>query len=347
MKALCLLALSLLTAVVVLSCSRPTVQVNAGPTHPPRLESDAAFMPDGFRLPVRRWEPEGSPVAVALTLHGFNDYSAAFQPLGATLAEHGILAVSYDQRGFGATDGRGIWPGAEHLIQDARIMLDLLREEHPDLPLYIIGKSMGGGVTLAGLARDPLPGVDGAVLIAPAVWARRTMPWYQRTALWLAARVAPGRKVTGRSLDLRPTDNIPMLREWGRDPLVIRETRIDAVYGLANLMDEALDASTQLRVPTLILYGAHDEIVPRRPTCRMLDRLPANGLWEFVLYPDGYHMLTRDLQGQRVIDDIAAWLLDRHGKLPSGLDSARQEQLEHFCGTGGAATGNHSEETTS
>lgn len=338
----CLL-LALLIATVP-ACGGPAIQEGGKVSQPPRLEPDAAHMPDGTRLPLRYWEPEGEPRALALALHGFNDYSGAFQPLGSTLAEHGILAVSYDQRSFGATEQRGIWPGEERLIDDARIMLRLLREERPELPVYIIGKSMGGGVTLAALAREPLLEADGAVLIAPAVWARRTMPWYQRMALWIGAKAAPGRTVTGRGLGIRPTDNMPMLREWSRDPLVIRETRIDAVYGLANLMDEALAASTRLPVPTLILYGANDEIVPQRPTCRMLAQLPENGLWDFVLYPDGYHMLTRDLQGQVVIDDIASWLLDRNGTLPSGLDSTAQRQLTSFCETGNAGNDNHSEE---
>lgn len=337
------LSAALLVAVVA-GCGGPAVQDGGAASQAPRLQADTAFMADGTRLPVRYWTPDDEPRAVALALHGFNDYGGAFEALGSTLAEQGILTVSYDQRGFGATEARGIWPGEQRLIEDARAMLALLREAHPEQPLYIIGKSMGGGVTLAALARDPLPEVDGAVLVAPAVWARRTMPWYQRTALWVGARVAPGRKVTGRSLGIRPTDNMPMLREWGRDPLVIRETRIDAVYGLANLMDTALAASTELRVPTLILYGANDEIVPRRPTCRMLQGLPDNGLWDLVLYPDGYHMLTRDLQGQVVIDDIAAWLLDRHGDLPSGLESTAEHQRAAFCETGGTPDDNDSEE---
>ncbi len=337
---------TVIMAAALASCGGPTVQDGGNVTQAPQLESGTARMADGTHLPIRYWEPEESPRAVALALHGFNDYGGAFDSLGRSLAEHGILTVAYDQRGFGATEARGIWPGEERLINDARTMLGLLRERHPETPVYIIGKSMGGGITLAALARDPLPEVDGAVLVAPAVWARRTMPWYQRMALWVGAKVAPGRKVTGRSLGVTPTDNMPMLREWSRDPLVIRETRIDAVYGLANLMDEALAASTRLRIPTLILYGANDEIVPRRPTCRMLEDLPDNGLWDFILYPDGYHMLTRDLQGQVVIDDIAAWLLDRNSALPSGLANTAERQRAAFCEDGGPINDNDSEEVS-
>ncbi len=319
------------TVLGIAACGKPAVQESRDASQAARLEADAAYMPDGTRLPLRRWTPEGEPVAVVVALHGFNDYSKSFDPLGNKLSQNGILTYAYDQRGFGGTEQRGIWAGADRLIEDARTMTGLLREAHPDLPLYILGKSMGGAVTLAGLAREPLPDVDGAVMVAPAVWARSTMPWYQRAALWVGNKVAPGRKVTGRGLGIRPTDNIPMLREWGRDPMVIRETRIDAVHGLANLMDEALAATDKLSVPSLILYGEHDQVVPRRPTCRMLSRLPDNGIWRFALYPDGYHMLTRDLQAHVVLEDISSWLLDRNGELPSGLEQATEARTTRFC----------------
>ncbi|MCC5810812.1 MAG: lysophospholipase [Ectothiorhodospiraceae bacterium] len=319
------------TLLGIAACGKPAVQESGDASQAARLEADAAYMPDGTRLPIRRWVPEQEALAVVLALHGFNDYSKSFDQLAHTLTADGILVYAYDQRGFGDTENRGIWAGANRLIEDARTVTGLLREAHPDKPLYILGKSMGGAVTLAGLARDPIPDVDGAVMVAPAVWARSTMPWYQRAALWVGNKVAPGRKVTGRGLGIRPTDNIPMLREWGRDPLIIRETRIDAVHGLTNLMDEALAATHHLSVPSLILYGEHDQIVPRRPTCRMLSQLPDNGIWRFALYQDGYHMLTRDLQAEVVHADIVAWLLDRNGQLPSGQEQRMEARTSRFC----------------
>jgi acylglycerol lipase len=61
-----------------------------------------------------------------------------------------------------------------------------------------------------------------------------------------------------------------------------------------------------------VLYGKRAEIVPRRPLCLIVSRLPAPGSgrrWRAVLYPNGYHMLFRDLSGDLVTRDIAAWLI--------------------------------------
>jgi alpha-beta hydrolase superfamily lysophospholipase len=164
------------------------------------------------------------------------------------------------------------------------------------------------------------PDIDGMILIAPAVWARDTMPLLQRISLWLAAHVTPAEALTGRFLHISPSDNEEMLRALRADPLVIKATRVDVLYGTANLMDRAYAAASKLRMPALILYGQHDEIIPKQPVCDMVQELPrgAQRRWRMAYYPDGYHMLTRDLHRQIVLTDIAAWLLNPGAALPSG-----------------------------
>jgi alpha-beta hydrolase superfamily lysophospholipase len=132
----------------------------------------------------------------------------------------------------------------------------------------------------------------------------------------------PGYKVTGEGLDIRPSDNIEMLRALGRDPLVIKKTRIDTVYGLTNLMQAAFDNSASLRIPVLLLYGEHDEIISPVPICRMLEKTATFSTtgWRLLLYPDGYHMLTRDLQADVVLQDIATWTRNTAAVVPSGLE---------------------------
>jgi len=292
-------------------------------------------MKDGYILPLSAWGPEHEPPRIIiLSLHGFNDYRMAFKDMAEVMAADGIMTYAYDQRGFGGTEGRGVWPGVEPLFKDARTVLALLRERYPDTPIYLLGKSMGGAVAINAMSTQPVPAIDGTILVAPAVWARQTMPWYQRLALNIGSRFAPERKITGRGVKVRASDNIEMLRGLGADPMVIKETRIDAVHGLGNLMDAALANVPGLTGKTLILYGQKDQIIPHMPTCRMLERLPPvpPAQWRFVLYPEGYHMLTRDLQRSRVHQDISAWVRDMDQDLPSGLETSRWQGLTKLCG---------------
>jgi alpha-beta hydrolase superfamily lysophospholipase len=296
-------------------------------------------MDDGFRLPLRRWEPEREAKAQVLAVHGFNDYANAFAGLGPYLAGKGVLTYAYDQRGFGATGSRGRWAGTERMIADLRAVARLLRRRHPELPLYLLGESMGGGLVMAAEAGERI--ADGALLLAPAVWSRETMNPFQRLLLWAAAHSLPWLELSGRGLDIHPSDNVPMLRALGADPLVIKETRVDALWGVTNLMDRAASSAPALPAPALILYGEHDEIIPRVAFCAALRRLPrGDDNLRLVLYRDGWHMLARDLQGQLVLADIAAWILERGAPLPSGEEVRPDSpRLVHFCPASPAAAG--------
>lgn len=291
----------------------------------PSLAEDSFTARDGLTLPLRRWLPqEGPPRGVFLGLHGFNDYSKAFEGPGEALAERGFAVYAYDQRGFGRAPHRGLWPGTEALTRDLADLAGLLRQRYPGTPLYLIGEPMGGAILMAAASSPEPPSFDRLILSSPAVWSRGTMPFYQTATLWLAIRMFPALKVSGGGYKVQASDNIEMLIGLGRDPLFIKETRVDALYGLTNLMDRAYEAAEDLPGPALLLYGERDQLVPKAPTLDVWRRLPRNGKargQRVALYEDGWHMLLRDLRGAQVLGDILAWIEDPEAPLPSGADA--------------------------
>jgi alpha-beta hydrolase superfamily lysophospholipase len=286
-----------------------------------RLESDRIVARDGAILPLRRWLPKADPRAVILALHGFNDYSNAFADPGARLARHGIATFAYDQRGFGAAPLLGRWAGTDAMVSDAIAALALLRRRYPEVPLYLMGESMGGAVAV--LAANRGAPADGVILLAPAVWGRATMNPFERTGLWLAD-LMPAFVWSPRFLPvtIRPSDNVAMLRELGADPLVIKTSRSDTLNGLVDLMGEALDAAPRFTARAFILYGLRDEVVPRVPVARFIAALPpaAAERQRLALYRAGFHLLLRDLDGPQVTADVLAWINDAAAPLPSGAD---------------------------
>lgn len=332
------LAGCLLLAACAPRLERPGPDVTA-----PSLADGRFIAADGAALPMRSWLPKGKPWAVVLGLHGFNDYSEAFTEVGKYLARRGVALYAYDQRGFGETAHRGLWPGTPALVGDLKAVSAQVRARHPDIPFFLLGESMGGAVVMAAMTDPEPPATDGIVLAAPAIWGRVTMPWYQRLALAVASHTVPWLTLTGQSLHVQASDNIEMLRALARDPLVIKDTRVDTLYGLTNLMDRALAAAPRLKGPALILYGEKDEIIPREAMFRMLRSLPEDERWRqrIALYKNGYHMLLRDLEAKTVWEDIDAWLDDPHGPLPSGADVHACQVLGGQAGKAGPATKAH------
>lgn len=305
------LSLLLFFPLLLTGCAQPYIYKPDSDPVRPVLHDGFALMEDGFRLPVTAWKPDSTSQAVILGLHGMNDYRKAFEKLGQYLSARDITLYAYDQRGFGETRGAGYWHGQETMIRDLQTLIKLLRRKYPQQPLYVLGESMGGGLAIAAQSHATLD-IDGYILVAPAIWSRDNMPFYQRLLLWAAVHTVPAKKLTGEGLELKPTDNIDMLRAWARDPLVIKATRVDVLYGVTNLMDSAVAATPEFQGKVLALYGKHDEIIPRTPVCKLLESFSANPATRLKtrIYRQGYHMLTRDLNAAAVWKDIATWVLD-------------------------------------
>ena len=303
--------------VVIAGCA-PTVALPGPKIVEPSIASDTLVMADGNERTLQAWLPDGEPRVVILALHGFNDYANAFAAPGAAWAARGIATFAYDQRGFGRDAEPGIWHGEAIMIDDALAALSLLQRRYPGTPVYLLGESMGGAVATLTAAHNPAPPIDGLILVAPAVWARSTMPVSYRVGLWLGAHLAPSMTLRGSNLEIWPSDNIEMLRALSADPLIIKESRVDAIYGLVNLMDAALLGPGDIGFPTLVVYGANDQIVPAEPVGLFVAGLPPGN--RVAVYEAGYHMLLRDLEAQIVLDDIAAWVTAPHASLPSDAE---------------------------
>ena len=287
----------------------------------PTETADIFVMPDGTALPYRQWLPQDPPSVVVLALHGMNDSRDAWEYPAPAFAAAGMAVFSPDQRGFGATRSRGLWPGTDSITADARVMVRLLRSRYPRARLILMGESMGAA-TLMVLATEPdPPPVDGYVLIAPAVWGRATMNWLMRTSLWVFDHTVPGLTITGGGfVKVTASDNREALIRLSNDPLTIHGTRVDAINGLVDLMDQALAAAPHFHAPALFLYGGRDELVPARATAEMWRALPPGPVRAF--YDDGYHLLLRDKGRAVPVGDILEWIRHPNAPLPSGADGA-------------------------
>jgi alpha-beta hydrolase superfamily lysophospholipase len=318
----------LVMLLLVSACSNPKYQTRSDSVlSDSRLTDSSVVLSDGYVLPIKTWPAKEKSAAVVLGVHGFNDYSNAFDSAAHIFADNLITTYAIDQRGFGATEQHGIWAGSVTLQSDLVETVTLLCEKHPGLPLFLLGESMGGAVIISAAQQIEQTCVQGVILSAPAVWGWQTMPWWQTVPLRLFAHTIPAVTVSGEGLDIHPSDNDEMLRALGRDPLIIKQTRIDAIYGLTDLMEAAMVNSWALKLPALILYGEHDEIIPPAAICQMVNILPDRAVsnWRMILYPDGYHMLTRDLQATVVLRDMMTWMRNQKDRLPSGHEITRHD----------------------
>jgi alpha-beta hydrolase superfamily lysophospholipase len=290
----------------------------------PTLSGDRYIAADGTSLPVAQWPAtDGPPKAVILGLHGFGDYRTAWEEPAQVWAKAGITTYAYDQRGFGASPTRGRWPGTQALVDDAKAMAALLRAQYPGVPLYLAGESMGGAVVL--VAADQGIQADGLILAATALRSRDTFGPVASAGLWFVAHTIPWLPNGPTSIDFMPTDNPKTMEKLRKDPMMLRNARLDMGYGLVDLMDDARAAAPRVHLPYLMMHGLGDRIVPQEPVRAAIAVMPPRADSRLAFYKDGYHLLLRDKEGKKVAVDVLAWVEDHQAELPSGADAARSQ----------------------
>ncbi|MBS7809558.1 alpha/beta hydrolase [Roseococcus pinisoli] len=295
---------------------RPAYAFAPSPPEPqpsgPRPES-MLVMPDGARLPLRVWRPEGAPRFVVVAMHGLGDHGGNFLAEGGPLlAAGGAVVYAYDQRGFGWTSPRGYWPGVDTLVSDARESIRLLRARHPGLPVFLLGESMGGAIALATSPRD----VDGVILSSPAIWGGPYLSALLRSPLWVASRVLGPLALPASAAGITASDNEAALRRFARDPLTLREIRFDMLKGIVDLMDAAVAhlRSCCGEVPVLFMEGGKDQVVPAHIARRALRDAQAPRV---AFYPEGWHLLLRDEIRADIARDILAFMSNPRATLPA------------------------------
>lgn len=258
------------------------------------------------------------PDVVIIAVHGMNDYAGAFHDAGAWWSAHGATVYAYDQRGFGRSPGWMLWPQASVMRRDLDTAVETARRLHPHAKVAVVGESMGAAVTITAFAEPDHPKADALILSGPGLWGWSALPWFYSLSLWVSSHVRPDWIVVPPDdVHIVATDNNRKLREMWFDPLVQKTNRIDSVYGVVSIMDEADQKIADLpdNIPTLLLRGKNDEVIPedaaKTATLKMSSHVRT--AW----YDKGYHMLMNDLQAQTVWSDILAFIRDPESPLPS------------------------------
>lgn len=294
-------ALAILLLLQLSACVAERLGPGPGPAEPRFIDSHHWQSDDGFVLAFSEWQAS-DPRAVIVALHGMNDYGRFIDDAAKHWQQRGITTYAFDQRGFGRTEGNGRWPGHDLMVRDVEIFSSLIRKRHPSTKLFLLGESMGGAVATLAAAQANQPIADGLILVSPAFWGWSNLDFVKRSALWAMMQVAPGSRLTGRGLNIRPSDNEKMLVALGQDPFVIKATRIDATYGLVDLMEAAWQDAPNVSLPVLILYAKGDEVVPAEPIEKAAAKM--KGARQVICYADGYHMLLRDTKALRTWEAI-------------------------------------------
>ncbi len=177
---------------------------------------------------------------------------------------------------------------------------------------------MGGAIVISlANSHKNLP-IDGIVLVAPAIWNFTERNFFKSLTLSLLSKIFPDVKVSGDGfINVRASDNIQMLKQLSRDHYFIHKPTLESLNGIIKLMDRSFyDSMNYLKNPsydTLMIIPIIDEIVPRKPLLKLLNDEEIQKKFDdrikLAIYEKNYHMILRDIDGNRVTREIKEWIL--------------------------------------
>jgi alpha-beta hydrolase superfamily lysophospholipase len=303
---------------------------------------------DGTQLYYEYFCPASDPIARVVIVHGYDDHAGRYRDLALRLADEGFSAMAFDYRGHGRAAGRrGHCVRFHEYLAD----LEAAVGQTPSVdrangqpveagagdgptathPMVILAHSHGALIALHWLCQDwpkatndnqdaatagspaSLVGgtaVDAAVLSSPYLGPGFHLAWYEKLALALASPVVPTLTVPNRLQPQDMTHDPHRLAAREPDPLVHGVATVRWCTESARAQHELAGLIERLAVPSLWLVGGADRVADPATTLSRYEAVRAEK--ELHVYDQLYHELFNEVERERVIADLLAWLRARY-----------------------------------
>jgi acylglycerol lipase len=262
---------------------------------------------------MRAWVPE-SPRRAIVVVHGVGEHSGRYEVFGDWFARSGAAVYSFDLRGHGRSGGpRGHADCFDDYLNDLEIFLQIVREAWADLPLCLVGHSMGG-LVVAASAVDRNPDVT---CIATSGAALMVSPAFSRTKVRLARFVrsfAPSLSFES-GIDHKMLSSIDeVVEKYGRDELVHGRVSTSLAVALFDTIERVRLGGKKVARPMLLMHGALDRICPPEGSDAFYRSLAGAAKEagapraELRIYSRSLHEIFLDVESEIVFSDLLHWI---------------------------------------
>ncbi len=264
----------------------------------------------GLSIYGQCWEPETTPRALVLIVHGAGEHSARYHRLADYLTCAGYVVAALDHPHHGRSEGRyGHLERLDDCLQTLEIFQRQVQAEYPALPQFLLGHSMGGLISSLHLL-DHQSAFVGAVLSGPAIKTGIEPPWLQRQLIRLLSALFPAMGVL--QLDAGGVSRDPReVEKYVSDPLV-NHGKMSArmVSELFAGMQRIQSQASGITLPIMILHGGADPMTSPEGSRFLYDAVSSRDK-TLKIYPGLYHEIFNEPEREEIFAEVLAWC-DRH-----------------------------------
>lgn len=271
------------------------------------MNTSNIVLADQTKLMTYEWLAPNEKIRLVL-VHGYGEHAGRYDSFAKALNEKNISVMSYDQRGYGKSDGsRAYVKRFQQYVDDLKIVVD---KEDFVLPTFMMGHSMGGLVAVSYFVQNPTNSFKGLISSSALLAVDKDLSPILQMLAPIIGFLFPQLK-TEKLDQTYLTRSEENRTAYNSDPLMYVEgtkarTAAEMLKTVKTINREFNQVSTSL----LVLHGEADRLTMPEGSQKLYDQASANDK-EIKIYPGLYHELIHEPEREEVIGDISSWVLNR------------------------------------
>lgn len=279
----------------------------------------------GIEIFFQSWIAD-RPKAVLVISHGQGEHSGRYTHILEELKGKGISVYALDHRGHGRSGGkRGHVDSWMDYIYDLKLYLNFVKEDNDDLPVILMGHSMGGLIALkfALIYQDD---ISALILSSPLLTLSAKVPAWKGSMGKILSNYLPGIALpTGLDANLLSHDK-DVVNKYVNDSLVHGMASARWLTEYIATRDECYSRAGEIKIPTLIFHGKSDGIVDYKGSETIFETIQTQKKDKALHIFDGlYHETMNELEAdrKRVLHITSSWIAEKAGKKKKAAASAK------------------------
>jgi alpha-beta hydrolase superfamily lysophospholipase len=247
---------------------------------------------------AQTWGGDTSPTHVVILVHGYGEHIGRYDHVADALITNGAVVYGLDHMGHGRSDGdRAIVTDFDDVVADVDQLVDRAVSEHPELPVIMIGHSMGGLIA-SRYAQTHGDRLRGLVLSGPAIGRMDLID--QLLALDEIPDIPLDPEVLSRDEAVG--------QAYAADPLVWHGPFQRPMLEAMAKANRQIDASGSVGdLPLLWVHGGDDQLVAIDGSRAGVDRVKGAD-FEAIEYPGARHEIFNETNQDEVLADVTDFI---------------------------------------
>lgn len=261
----------------------------------------------GANLFWQKWLPQECPKAIILLVHGYAEHSGRYQYFAEHCVGKGYAVFAVDHWGHGKSEGApGFVPDFSVFRDGVDRLFDQVKQDFPDLPIMLVGHSMGGLISATYLLSEQQK-FSACVLSGPAIKAAEEPSSVLKAISGFLSRFFP--KLGVLALDANGVSRDPdVVADYLADPLVYNG-KMGARLAAEMLANMAMvqENAGRISLPMLMLHGGKDSLAGVEGS-EFLDTHISSHDKQLKIYPELFHEIFNEPEKDTVLKDMTDWL---------------------------------------